>query len=387
MEKVITSPGNIILYEDDWIVAVNKPSEMLSVPGKNKTRVITPRFKEWEVAIKNAVTHDPSNLTPACIIALERLQQYKNIPRKERSFYGYVERTLKITSSDLLSEIWSTVKRVDEKLHKQPIDDIPSHLVSATEIIEKKCGKVYNVHRLDCATSGILLLAKTDSVAKDLSEQFRERNVKKIYVAEVLGELSPDVKSISVPIRPDLENRPMQIVDYKDGKPSETIVYHVLTKLCNPISSSSVNSSDQSQPLKSTIVLLLPVTGRTHQLRLHMATIGHPILGDTLYASSEGIEASPTCLRLHAISISFTHPSKQQLWTTLESFPCPFYPDLTSTQIDIITNDYRSSLNGTVSSRSKRSLLDVIEMNYDLDISSVKKVKVDAEVKAILLKE
>ena len=135
----------------------------------------------------------------------------------------------------------------------------------------------------------------------DRSEpQFRERSVRKYYEALVWGHV-PDTKGlIELPIRPDLNNRPRQIIDRAKGKAAQTR-YRV------------INIGRQSSRLR-----LQPITGRSHQLRIHLASIGYPILGCDLYAHRAAFEAADR-LMLHATSLRISHP------TTLESldFRCP----------------------------------------------------------------
>lgn len=142
------------------------------------------------------------------------------------------------------------------------------------------------VHRLDMATSGLMVFARGAHVQSSLSLAFREHGVEKIYVAIVTGQLKPDTGEVNFPIAVDWQNRPLRKIDHLAGKPSLTR-YHLL---------SFIGSFSR--------VKLQPITGRTHQLRLHMATIGHPILGDALY----GDAASAPRLLLHAHSLSFAHP-------------------------------------------------------------------------------
>lgn len=142
------------------------------------------------------------------------------------------------------------------------------------------------VHRLDMATSGLMVFARGIEMQRRLSRMFSEREVVKRYVAVVAGTLEPIAGEVSLPIAADWPNRPLRKVDGDSGKPSLTR-YRLLRQ-----------SSDHSR------VELEPVTGRTHQLRVHMAAIGHPILGDALY----GDVASAPRLMLHACSLAFKHP-------------------------------------------------------------------------------
>lgn len=189
-----------IIYEDDVLIAVNKPSEFLSVPGKE---------------IKDSV--------------------YSRIKEK------YPEATGPLI-----------------------------------------------VHRLDMSTSGIILLTKTKEANKVLQSQFINRTIKKRYVALLDGILSEESGKIKLPLRVDLDDRPKQLVDFTYGKPAETD-----WKIINKENG-------------KTRVHFYPITGRTHQLRVHAAHkngLNSPIIGDDLYGKKENR------LHLHAEFIEFLHPS------------------------------------------------------------------------------
>jgi tRNA pseudouridine32 synthase/23S rRNA pseudouridine746 synthase len=136
------------------------------------------------------------------------------------------------------------------------------------------------VHRLDQATSGLLLLARGAQAQRELSADFAERRVGKVYIAVVSGILEGE-GLIDLPVGADWPNRPRQQVDVERGKPSQTR-WRVL-----------------GHEGPHTRVALEPLTGRSHQLRVHLAHLGHAILGDTLYASPSIAAASPRLL-LHA---------------------------------------------------------------------------------------
>jgi tRNA pseudouridine32 synthase/23S rRNA pseudouridine746 synthase len=136
------------------------------------------------------------------------------------------------------------------------------------------------VHRLDQATSGLLLFARGAQAQRELSADFAERRVGKLYVAVVAGRLEGE-GLIDLPLGADWPNRPRQQVDFKRGKPSQTR-WRVL-----------------AHEGPDTRLLLTPVTGRSHQLRVHLAHVGHPILGDALYAPPAVAAAGPRLL-LHA---------------------------------------------------------------------------------------
>ena len=148
------------------------------------------------------------------------------------------------------------------------------------------------VHRLDMATSGLLLFARGAAAQRSLSQAFAQREVHKRYVAVVHGRMAQDQGEIDLPLMADWPNRPMQKVDTDHGKPSLTR-YRVLAF---------------DAAANTTRVLLEPVTGRAHQLRVHLLAIGHPMLGDALYAPP-AVRAMANRLLLHAESLAFRHPT------------------------------------------------------------------------------
>lgn len=149
------------------------------------------------------------------------------------------------------------------------------------------------VHRLDMATSGIVIFALNHHAQKCLGKQFEKRAVQKKYAAVVTGNLLHQHGQVSAPIMCDWDRRPIQKVDWLNGKWAET-QYSVL---------------DQTEG--TTKVELKPITGRTHQLRVHMWLLGHPILGDKFY-NKGGSDLKAERLLLHAEQISFTHPGSER---------------------------------------------------------------------------
>jgi tRNA pseudouridine32 synthase/23S rRNA pseudouridine746 synthase len=150
------------------------------------------------------------------------------------------------------------------------------------------------VHRLDMATSGLMLMARGTEHQRALNDAFAARSVHKAYTAVVSGLLdAPDAdwQVISLAIMVDWPNRPLRVIDTVHGKPSGTR-WRVLA---------------QDRVAHTTRLALEPITGRSHQLRVHMKAIGHPILGDALYAPSSIAERSPRLL-LHAHQLELTHP-------------------------------------------------------------------------------
>lgn len=152
--------------------------------------------------------------------------------------------------------------------------------------IQQEFSDALVVHRLDMPTSGLMVFARGAEMQRELSRLFEQRLVAKRYVAVVAGRVKQEAGEVNLPLICDWPNRPLQKVDSEIGKPSLTR-YRVLSR-----------DSD------TTRVELEPVTGRTHQLRVHMASIGHPILGDAFY----GDAASAPRLLLHACSLNFVHP-------------------------------------------------------------------------------
>ncbi len=139
---------------------------------------------------------------------------------------------------------------------------------------------------------------------RHLKAQFRERETHKLYYARVWGHLEQEKGSVDLPLICDWPNRPRQIVCHETGKASLThfeVIKH---------------------EKKTTLVRLLPVTGRSHQLRVHMQSLGHPIVGDKFYATPEALRYSPR-LQLHAAELSFFHPGTGKPMHLFA--PCDFY--------------------------------------------------------------
>lgn len=145
------------------------------------------------------------------------------------------------------------------------------------------------VHRLDMATSGIMVLAMNAAAQRHLGLQFERRHTEKSYIADVAGAPQRDRGTIDKPLRCDWPNRPRQIVDFDQGKNAVTH-WEVMAR------------HDGYSRLR-----LTPVTGRSHQLRVHMLDLGHPIIGDRLYAPDE-VFTMGSRLHLHAEKLSLFHP-------------------------------------------------------------------------------
>lgn len=151
------------------------------------------------------------------------------------------------------------------------------------------------VHRLDMDTSGLLVIARGAEMHRRLSRMFRERRIDKEYVALVSGQPAATHGEIALPLAADWEKRPRQRVDLVAGKPSLTR-YRV----------ADYDGANDIARLE-----LRPQTGRSHQLRVHLQALGHPILGDALYADATAFAKAPR-LCLHAARLAFTHPQHGQ---------------------------------------------------------------------------
>ena len=205
-----------VVYEDQWLIVVDKPAGMLTVPGKDKNATSALEIVSKMLRAAGAKDPDPQSPPPN--------------PRAE----GALE-----------------------------------------------------VHRLDQATSGLVVFAKSKEAQSALRQQFEQRTVSKTYIALLEGKPLKEKGIIDLPLRPDLDDRPRQVVDYEHGKRAVT-QYRVLEHHGN-----------------RTLVEFKPLTGRTHQLRVHASHpqgLHCPIVGDMLY----GTAAPRLCL--HAQSINFTHP-------------------------------------------------------------------------------
>ncbi|MGJ8563258.1 MAG: pseudouridine synthase [Alphaproteobacteria bacterium] len=163
--------------------------------------------------------------------------------------------------------------------------------------------EVLLIHRLDMATSGVMVFAKTAHAQRHIGLQFEKRYTEKSYIARVAGSVRGVTGHINLPLMTDWPNRPRQEVNFDIGKSAQTD-WEVL-----------------AQDGKSTRIALYPKTGRSHQLRVHMLEMGHPILGDRLYAPDAIFEAANR-LQLHAEILKLRHPVGGE-WMTFTA-PCPF---------------------------------------------------------------
>lgn len=168
---------------------------------------------------------------------------------------------------------------------------LEEHKDSVMTRIQRDYPQAESVHRLDMATSGVLVVALTKAAERELKRQFREREPEKSYVARIWGHPQQDEGLVDLPLICDWPNRPMQKVCFETGKSAQT-QYLVLERAAD----------------NTTRIQLKPITGRSHQLRVHMQALGHPILGDRFYAHEAAL-ALASRLQLHAEWLTITHPA------------------------------------------------------------------------------
>jgi tRNA pseudouridine32 synthase/23S rRNA pseudouridine746 synthase len=159
------------------------------------------------------------------------------------------------------------------------------------------------IHRLDLETSGVMVFALSKPAQKHINLQFERRQVQKTYIARVAGVVEQDAGEIDLPLIADWPRRPMQKVCFDTGKPARTH-WRVLERETD-----------------ATRLELTPETGRSHQLRVHLKEIGHPILGDPFYAEEIHYRAAPR-LQLHAETLVLRHPVGG-IWQEFRA-ECPF---------------------------------------------------------------
>ena len=167
------------------------------------------------------------------------------------------------------------------------------------KMIEEEHGKIFIVHRLDKGTSGVIVFARTTEVHRALNIQFENRETDKVYHAIMEGEPNWNEKIAKFPLRANVGNKHRTAVDNKNGKPSETR-FRVLKRY----------QVHPERSRRAALVEAKPMTGRTHQIRVHAYALGHPLLGDILY---NGIEMDViTRPALHAYSLAFSHPTTSE---------------------------------------------------------------------------
>ncbi|AGH98101.1 RluA family pseudouridine synthase [Micavibrio aeruginosavorus] len=169
--------------------------------------------------------------------------------------------------------------------------------------VKKLFPKASIIHRLDRDTSGVVVMGLNKRAHAFVAAQFENKTARKTYVARVWGVMEGEGGHIDLPLASDVENKPRHRVDFENGRPAQTD-WEVIGREDN-----------------ATRVRLFPRTGRTHQLRVHMRAIGHPMLGDVFYADGDALAAADR-LQLHAEELRFVHPSTGQECTFIAE--CPF---------------------------------------------------------------
>ena len=197
------------------------------------------------------------------------------------------------------------VHLVDKPPNMLTVDGNDPTVPSVQQLLRGICPDSRIVHRLDYETSGLLVIALTKTAAQHLNAQFRARTVRKTYIARVAGHVAEDQGHIKVRMAPHATRKLLQCVlpegdgGEVQGRESETL-WRVLER------SDASGGDDPPVPL-STLMELRPVTGKTHQLRVHMQWLGHPIVGDSLYYATSG-EQDGDLLCLHAAALALEHP-------------------------------------------------------------------------------
>lgn len=229
-----------------------------------------------------------------------------------------------------MKEYFSIIYEDDDivVINKQPnILTIPDRydifLPNLQQLLELKYGKIFVVHRLDKETSGIIIFAKNELAHKELTKQFFNRQVEKLYLGVTYGVIPLDEGRIDLPIGEN-KNEPQKVkIDFVDGKPSIT-EYKVVERFKN-----------------YTLIEAKPITGRRHQIRIHFATIGYPLVADGLYSEKDkfllseikkdykfkkGEPEKPIIKRtaLHSYKIEFFHFRKKQILTFIADPPKDF---------------------------------------------------------------
>ena len=184
---------------------------------------------------------------------------------------------------------------------------VPGKALEHADSLQTRVQRVFPsatvVHRLDMATSGLMLMALNKPAHLHISKQFELRQTHKTYQAIVFDVVKEDCGEVTLPLICDWPNRPKQMVDFDRGKSALT-KWQVLERYRN-----------------TTRVELSPVSGRSHQLRVHMLSLKHPIIGDRLYAHTEALALADR-LNLHAMTLSFKHPTTEK--TLHFHAPVPF---------------------------------------------------------------
>ena len=176
--------------------------------------------------------------------------------------------------------------------------------VYLVKMLEEQYGKIWVVHRIDKVTSGVIIFALTAEAHRSLNIQFEKHQVEKIYHAIVNGNPPWDEKITKFPLRVNVGHKHRTMVDNKSGLRSETRLKVLKRKQA------------------SALVEAMPMTGRTHQIRVHLYALGYPLLGDVLYSAPETSEIARPAL--HAYSLTITHPESNERMTFTAPYPNDF---------------------------------------------------------------
>ncbi|MBN2118991.1 MAG: RluA family pseudouridine synthase [Anaerolineales bacterium] len=191
-------------------------------------------------------------------------------------------------------------------------EDAP-YLVKA---LEEQFGKIFIVHRLDKITSGVMVFARDAETHRALSIQFEDREAEKTYHAIIEGSPKWEEKTARHPLRANVGHKHRTMVDDKNGKPSETRFRVIKRYPARP---------EQGRG-ESALIEAKPMTGRTHQIRVHAYALGHPLVGDVLYGSVYGAQEAYGIPRpmLHAQALSFIHPATNERLKFTTPHPADF---------------------------------------------------------------
>ncbi|CAM9238627.1 unnamed protein product, partial [Hapterophycus canaliculatus] len=291
-----------VIFTDADIVVLNKPSGLRTVPGKAVGKEAeTKAHMEWHsgtkrqrqefwtdvvhTACESLLNDDGTEGEEEFRGHLRRLTKENNVPRKRR-FENYTAVTLGLEGEEgekVSARLWNAVDGHLKKAAGPGVDCLLTR-------VQSKWPEARHVHRLDQDTSGLVVMALTAEAAREMCRQFRERVPSKTYTAVLEGRMPKTPKSgeVSAKIRPDVKNRPRQMFCEESGNEAKTIWERV------------------KREDGRTRVDFTPVTGRTHQIRMHAVHLGHPVMGDSLYGTAEG-KVETDRLMLHARKISFPH--------------------------------------------------------------------------------
>ncbi len=201
---------------------------------------------------------------------------------------------------------------IEKPVFLRSVDSRPNtqvvRLPNVLDISREQYADVRIVHRLDFDTSGLMLLARTKAAQHALNAQFQRRMIDKEYEAIALGHPQQQHGRIDLPIAKDWPNRPRQKIDFAQGKHAVTD-YTVLNRFHN---------GSDGTPISR--LRLYPLTGRSHQLRIHMRALGHPLAGCDLYGNAAAYQQSERLL-LHAAKLTFTHPGSEKRMSFESTIP------------------------------------------------------------------